>query len=821
MPADSHSYIGVVVALPVEQVYTYHVPEHLVHFVSIGKRVLVPFGKRKVTGYVWQFQSACRGNDAIDIKSVFDVLDEEPLFPDSMVPFFEWISDYYMYPLGEVVKSSLPGGINPIDISFIKITEKGVLFLKSQKKPASTVSIELEILNQVVSEPLTLKKISEKTGRVIPNSYIYGMEKKELVTRQTSVLKGRIKEKTEKFICLTHPDFAFEGLPEKKKEILWMIAHQKEMAAIDLRKLFPSFSSYMSGLEKSGYISIYEKKMYRDPFGEAISSDQAPVLSEEQANAVMEIENSLEKGYANFLLFGVTGSGKTEVYMHVCETAIKKGLSSLVLVPEIALISQTEKRFRARFGDRVAVLHSGLSPGEKYDQWLRIIRDETPIVIGARSAVFAPLKRPGIIIVDEEHDVSYKQDNNLRYNARDLAIVRAKQTDCIVVLGSATPSVQSYYNSSIGKSSVLTLERRINRYPLPDIKMVDLRTYRDADSDSRLITPILRKAIQETLDRNEQIILFLNRRGFANFPVCAACGESLRCRNCDITLTLHKKANAYRCHFCGFSMASVSSCRICGSSNIKILGHGTERVEKIIKSIFPGANVDRLDQDTVSYKGALIKVLKKVKEKRTDILIGTQMIAKGHDFPGITLVGIICADLSLNFPDFRSGVRTFQLIAQVAGRAGRGNRPGRVILQTYAPEHFSIDAAKEQDFLKFYDKEILFRKSLGYPPFSRMTQLRISAKDKKNGQAYTLLLGDFLKDAKNRHAAYKNTIIMLGPIEAPLHKIANRYRWQILLKSVSVKLMHQFLGDFLNSEVYRKRQKDLRVTIDVDPFFLM
>lgn len=786
---------------------------------AVGKRVWVPFGKRMITGYIWRFRENIGEEEAARLKPVADILDEVPLFPDSMIPFFEWISDYYMYPLGEVVKTALPGGINPLGVDLITITEQGLRLLESNERLSEMAH---EILTQIASGPLTLKKISAKINRPASHALIYSLEKKGLLTREKSVIRGRVTEKTEKFIRLAHPDMAMEGLSEKKRTILQTLGKSKEMATPELKQAFPWFTTALvRGLEKSGHVAIEERTVYRDPFGETISRDQAPALSEEQTQAVSQIEASLGKGYANVLLFGVTGSGKTEVYMHVCETAVKHGLSALVLVPEIALISQTEKRFRARFGDRVAVLHSGLTPGERYDQWLRIINEETPIVIGARSAVFAPLKKPGVIIVDEEHDTSYKQENNLRYHARDMAIVRAKQNGCTVLLGSATPSVQSYYNSTIQKSTVISLTRRVNRHPLPEIETVDLKKLRDADPTSRLLSPVLQKSIQETLDRKEQVILFLNRRGFANYPVCARCGELLRCKNCDVTLTLHKKANAYKCHFCGFSMAGSSGCGVCGSTHIKILGHGTEKIEQTVQALFPEATVDRLDQDTAANKSSLVKVLKGVKEKKTDILIGTQMIAKGHDFPGITLVGIICADTSLNFPDFRSGVRTFQLIAQVAGRAGRGSRPGRVILQTYAPEHFSIDAAKAQDFLLFYDQEIVFRKSLLFPPFSRLIQIRISAKERQQGDACARVVGECLKILQHGTPDYRDMVTIMGPIEAPIHKIANLYRWQVLLKSANTRVLHRLVRDFLNSAAYQKKEADIRISIDVDPFYMM
>ena len=536
---------------------------------------------------------------------------------------------------------------------------------------------------------------------------------------------------------------------------------------------------------------------------------------------VSKVIRTLGGKFSTFLLTGVTGSGKTEVYMHIAENAIDLGYSVLVLVPEIALISQTERRFRARFGNRVAVLHSGLSAGERYDQWVRIARGEVSIAIGARSAVFAPLANIGIIIVDEEHDTSYKQDSRLRYNARDLAVVRAKQQNAVALLGSATPSIQSFYNVKTAKFKGVTLTERVENRSLPKVTVVDLRKSRDVRGSRRFITPELYEAIGTTLGRGEQVLLFLNRRGFSSYPVCSACGEAIRCKNCDISLTLHQKANAYKCHYCGFTRASVSSCISCGSSKIMLLGLGTEKVESMITMLFPQASVARMDRDTTRRKGSMIKILKGLRNRTIDVLVGTQMVAKGHDFPNITLVGIICADLSLNFPDFRAGERTFQLLAQVAGRAGRGTVPGRVILQTYTPDHFSILSATHQDLKSFYKDEIGFRKSLNYPPFSRVVQIKISGKNKEKTRQHAQTIGDLCNTLKQKNRSLSRSLEILGPIEAALFKIARKYRWQILLKGLEVKPLHRFLNNLWLENRSIINRPDVNVVLDVDPIFMM
>ncbi|MBA3019301.1 MAG: primosomal protein N', partial [Desulfobacteraceae bacterium] len=535
------------------------------------------------------------------------------------------------------------------------------------------------------------------------------MENLGLIVSKRALKGGRTRLKLEHYVLLTSSEISVEELSAQKKKIIDALKQEGELSVKKLKELVPSASGLIKSLENKGYISIIKKRVYRDPFGESIETDSAHILTKEQEQIIPKVVSALNKGFSTFLLAGVTGSGKTEVYMQIAAEAIRKKCKVLVLVPEIALISQMERRFRARFGECVALLHSGLSAGERYDQWRRMASGEATIAIGARSAIFAPLDNVGIIIVDEEHDTSYKQESGLRYNARDLAVVRAKLNNCVALLGSATPSIQSYYNVTINKFTELTLKKRIEKRPLPEVTIIDLRKIRDYRGVKKFISSELHEAMKETLERKEQILLFLNRRGFASFPVCSSCGKAIRCKNCDISLTFHKGANAYKCHYCGFTLASTSNCPTCGAADIKLLGLGTEKIEAAVKSLFPNAKTARMDRDTTTRKGSILKLLKGLKNQTIDILVGTQMIAKGHDFPNITLVGIICADLSLSLPDFRAGERTFQVLAQVSGRAGRGNVSGRVILQTFNPEHFSILSAKIQDFKAFYNKEIHFR----------------------------------------------------------------------------------------------------------------
>lgn len=814
---NANTYIDVAVSLPAWKTYTYAVPGDMADLVAVGKRVLVPFQNRRVTGYILSGDHTPPEDPAIQVKHVLDILDDSPLFHRSHIPFFLWISTYYMFPIGEVIKSALPGGITVQDTVHVGITAAGEEALSQNR------------LNPLDHKVLTLLGQGEKTAATlirscdppIPQSVISRLARKNLVTLTRVLNKAHAGHKFETFVRPLDHESPCGHFSAKRKELLDEIRKTGDVALGELKKTFPSAAAQIRFLEQEGQVACFQKKIYRDPFGEDIPPDQPPQLTDEQATIVSQVGEKIGKGFESFLLAGVTGSGKTEVYLRLVEKAFEQGLSALVLVPEIALISQTERRFRMRFGDNIAVLHSTLTKGEKFDQWMRIAEKKVTLVIGARSAIFAPLENLGLVIVDEEHDGSYKQENGLKYNARDLAVLRAKLADAVCLLGSATPSIQSYFNTVTGKFSELRLTKRVSERPMPEIRIVDLKTYRDLPGIHSIITPPLAEAMGRTLANKEQVLLFLNRRGYANYPVCATCGEPMKCVSCDVSLTLHQAKNAYRCHMCNYMIPSNSKCRVCNSSHIKHLGFGTEKIEDAVKAMFPEATVSRMDQDTTTRKGSLVRLLKDLKDRKTDILVGTQMIAKGHDFPGITLVGVICADQSLNFPDFRACERTFQLLAQVAGRAGRGDQPGKVIMQTYNPDHFSISAAEQQDFYSFYEKEIAFRESLGYPPYSRMVQIRLSGKDRRAVQELAESTGMFIHERIMESRTDFEHLEILGPIEAPIPKLADRYRWQILLKSVRQRPLQKMAGMIVNASFSNLKKDGVRITLDIDPYYLM
>jgi primosomal protein N' (replication factor Y) (superfamily II helicase) len=807
-------YINIAVTLPVMKSYTYKIPEHLKDFCLPGMRVLVPFGRRRVTGYILSGQKECRGFKA---KKILDILDDHPLFPESEIIFFKWIANYYIHPLGDVIKTALPSGLDRHDISHIFVTNHGQACLNNgQLLPG-----EEEVIESVLKrQSCTLKQLKQNSKNKTINALIRRMEKKDLITVSAVLKKDGATIKKEKFILYSETPQSNIRMSKKRKQLLKIVKEKREISLTGLKAYIPTASTLIKPLEEAVYIKIIQRNVFRDPLGDPVEPDTPPELTGEQQTVVKKVLNNLSCGFKSYLLSGVTGSGKTEVYMRLVKDVVKKGKTAIVLVPEISLISQTERRFRARFGEKIAVIHSSLTKGELFDQWRKISLKKVSIVIGARSAVFAPFENIGIIIVDEEHDGSYKQEQGLRYNARDIAIVRGKFCDCPVILGSATPSVQSYQNVVLKRFEELKLKTRINKHALPKIKLVDLKNYKDVKGYDKIITPELAKGIRDCLNKGNQALIFLNRRGFATFPVCMDCGQSLSCKYCDITMTFHKRNNEYQCHLCGYGRPFNVKCPECSSSKIKPLGFGTEKIESMLKAMFPDARLARMDQDSTSRKGSTIKILKSIRNHNVDIIVGTQMLAKGHDFPSITLVGVICADLSLSLPDFRAGERTFQLLAQVAGRAGRGKTIGKVIMQTYNPEHFIIQAAREQNFFEFFQSEIPFRKALMYPPFSRMIQLKISG-DKASAvklfaQDVAKVLTDILEKDKNQ----KNLIQILGPIEASIQKIASRFRWQLLVKSPSAKAVNTLISTMMNHPE-AKLKTGIRLIVDVDPYSLM
>jgi primosomal protein N' (replication factor Y) len=590
-----------------------------------------------------------------------------------------------------------------------------------------------------------------------------------------------------------------------------------EMPLAELIEKAGVSASPVNTLEKQGVLEIFEKEFRRDPMsGSATSGAAELTLTGPQTKVLGSITGAIEAGsFKAFLLHGITGSGKTEVYMRAMNRALEMGKSSLMLVPEIALTPVFSKRLRAVFGDEVAILHSSLSRGERYDEWRRIRDGEARIVIGTRSAVFAPLKDLGLVVVDEEHDPSYRQHEMPFYHGRDVAVVRAKMTGAVAVLGSATPALESYYNAKSGKYELLELPDRIGERALATAEIVDLReTFREEGSDP-VLAPALRDAIRETHARGEQSIILLNRRGFSQFVLCRSCGETIKCKNCDITLTFHKGIDRLVCHYCNYRLRTPDTCPQCESRFLYFLGEGTEQLEKLLRTEFPGLRIARVDRDSTRKRKQLEKLLHDFSEKKIDMLTGTQMLAKGHDFPNVTLVGVVSVDTGLALPDFRSAERTFQLLTQVAGRAGRGDLPGRVIIQTFHPTHYALLHAKEQSYEAFYEDEIVFRRRLNYPPFTAMASILVKHADiRLAAETAGVLRKAFAAVDPQRKCS------TLGPAPAALSRIKGEFRLQILVRSANRPALRKTLDEAL--KLAAEKGCEMRIIhVEIDPVNLL
>jgi primosomal protein N' (replication factor Y) (superfamily II helicase) len=574
---------------------------------------------------------------------------------------------------------------------------------------------------------------------------------------------------------------------------------------------------------RKGMLEPYVVTVVRDPAGNVLSADPPPErLSGQQEEVVAVIREGLNrKAFSAFLLHGVTGSGKTEVYYQAIQDVIGQGRQAILMAPEIALVVYMEGLFRTRLGDRVALYHSGLSQGERYDQWMKMARGEVDLVIGARSALFAPLPHLGLIIVDEEHDTSYKQEEGPRYQARDAAVVRGKMEKALVLLGSGTPSVQSFYNARKGRYALLGMPERVENRPLPEVEVVDMRSFSGGRTEEEMLSPVLKSGLDNVLAEKNQAMLFLNRRGFTRVLLCRSCGQSLRCANCDVPLTFHLRENQVVCHYCGFRRKVSFTCPACGRDALKPYGFGTEKVEKTLGEMYPGLRTARMDRDSIRRKGQTFQLLRKFSLHEIDVLIGTQMITKGYDFPRVTLVGVLAADFSLGFPDFRAAEKTFQILSQVAGRAGRGEQKGRVIVQTFYPEHYAITAAKNYDYPGFFEQETDLRRQLGYPPFSFLACLRLQGNHESRTSDTSKQLAEEMVRVIEKWPKRGREIQVLGPVEAPLAKIRGKYRWQIFVKSRNSALLHHFLEQVTAKSVKLLRGKGVDLIVDIDPYQML
>ncbi|MDT8317432.1 MAG: primosomal protein N' [bacterium] len=804
---QSWNKVDVAVDLHLEGNFTYLLPEAMAADAAIGRRVLVPFGRRKLTGYILG-KSSVEGIERL--KEAEAWLDKGPLFDEKMLKFFRWISTYYQSPLGEVIKAALPAGINSASFKLVKLSEEWSGSLSDLSASEEKVVSFLKNSGEI---PLSTFKKSFASSKDL--SLLYRLENKGVLSLTTEIKEGRTREKSRKFVSAPKALAETERVISKRAgEIVAFIHERGELELTVIINELSTTHSTLNRLKEAGLINIFEKSVFRDPFRMPTEKADVPLLNFHQSAVIEEIEKKLAKGgYAPFLLEGKTGSGKTEVYLRTIE---KTGGNAIVLIPEISLTPQLTSRFRERFGERVAVLHSGLSPGERFDQWRKINEGICDIVVGARSAIFAPLKGLKAIIVDEEHEPSYKQEDGIRYNARDVALVRGKIEGAIVILGSATPSLESMRNRAEGKLGSLILPERVGNILLPEIDIVDMRKYKKKD----WISPKLKEMIAETLEKGEQALIFLNRRGYTPFVICPDCGQDFRCPNCSVSLTWHQSKGELTCHYCDYTIDAMPVCPNCSSLKVKGVGIGTERLEAELLEMFEGVKIARMDRDTVKGRGEIEKLLHSFGKGDQDILIGTQMVAKGHHFPGVTLVGVVLADLSLNVPDFRAAERTFQLLTQVAGRAGRSGKRGKVAIQTFNPDHYSILHGGEKDGEVFYAKEMEMREALSFPPFARLVNFRISGRDEMRvTKGASMLKNSALRILKNMGSS---GIDILGPAPAPLARLKGMTRWHMLARSKETAPLHRFSQELMAAiKNGGSNLNGLTIIPDFDPYNMM
>jgi primosomal protein N' (replication factor Y) len=818
---DGRKFVEVVVPLPIHRSFHYRVPLELRNEVQIGKRVIVPFHSRKVVAYCVGFPSM----PTKDTKDVIDCIDEEPIISEGDLRFYRWASEYYITPLGVVLKSALPSGLH-IEIPYrVTITKDGMNILESGQADPLVLSILKAIREKAFISPLALMK---RFPRERITKLTRELEKSGWVGLEEGTPEVRVKPKLERVISLTErgrkqllgsdevPSCRLGPTQKKVLDILF----QEEFKGVDqLRVAFPEISRIVRSLKEKGMLDISQREVDRDSLrDEVFGSLPEPVLNLQQTEALENIREGIHaRSFHPFLLYGITASGKTEIYLQAMKETLRQGRKGMVLVPEISLTRQLVKQFRSRFGSDVAVFHSRLSQGERFDTWRRIKRGDVPIVIGARSALFAPIHPLGIIIVDEEHDSAFKQEETFRYNARDLALVRGKLSGAVVVLGSATPSLESVYNREREKVTFLSLTKRVDDQPLPAVEVVDMKQEGSPKGERPVFSRRLIEAIQTNIERGEGTLLFLNRRGFATFLLCQDCGMVFHCMNCSVALVHHLTEKTIRCHYCNYHIPASPICPSCQGCGVKEMGLGTESLEQEVARLFPDVQIGRMDSDTMARKKSHKEILQRWTCGEIDILTGTQMVAKGHHVPTVTLAGVVLADISLNHPDFRAGERTFQLLTQVAGRAGREGKRGRVIIQTYNPGHYSIVAAKNQDFLAFYEREMALRRELGYPPFSYLVNLRISGTSQKMTESYASSLGEICHELLRSGDGLATMIIPLGPSPAPLFKLRGRYRWQMLLKANKRKPLHAYVRFLLKEVEGRLPKRGVQLAVDVDP----
>ncbi len=790
----------------VDKAFSYAVPAELCDEIEIGRRVIVPFarGNREIEGY-------CIGihpdKSAKGLKSVMYVADEQSVFDEEILEVIEYMHERYLCSYCEIINSIVPAGTSVKMREFIILnnTEKELIGVRgaiAQALRENNGEMERHELYRLFETGISSTVTAMIKSGEIKREFRPEREIKERVVKAIRMLEVT-DEELEKLT---------KSAPAQAKILDYLILNGDTELSKVLKETSTSRGSVLS-LEGKGYVEIFDYVKERDPFADIKVERTYPMPpTQQQKEAIFDICDTADNGGGTVLLHGVTGSGKTEVFLQAIEHILKQGRTALVLVPEISLTPQMVSRFMARFSSRVAVIHSGLSKGERYDQWRRIYNGEADIVIGARSAVFAPLKNIGIIIMDEEHSESYKSDMSPRYHAREIAIFRAKQYGAAVVLASATPLIESYYMAQTGEYKLVEMTKRVNETELPPIHIADMRDEL-AEGNRSMFSRKLYREMKKNLENGEQTILFLNRRGFSTFVSCRSCGYTVQCPNCNISLTYHKFDNMLKCHYCGYTTQNYRLCPECGSKYIRFFGGGTQRVEEEVHKIFPDATTVRMDVDTTGKKQSHEKLLEKFDKEKIDVLVGTQMIAKGLDFENVTLVGAVSADTMLHMNDFRSGERTFSMLEQVTGRAGRGKKKGRAVIQTYNPEAEAINLVSVHDYYNFYKCEIAERKLMWYPPFSKVIVILFSGMSAKNVSWCAAYFKKYLGDLKE----IDENVQVLGPVASSVSKINNKYRYQMIIKCSDDDAFNERLKKAMEACRKHTDYEQVSVIIDKNP----
>ncbi|WP_347941795.1 primosomal protein N' [Peribacillus simplex] len=799
---------SVIVDVPAKQTdreFDYRIPEKWNQVIKPGMRVIVPFGPRMVQGFVTGLKAK---SDFAKLRNIKEPMDLEPILNDELLQLGDWLTKEAMCFKISALQAMLPAAMKAKYEKVIKVVEdkKDLLPLFIQNLFGKNDSISWKDVIEGENASLFQKEMQNGNLELVYNV------KNRLNKKTVRVIKSLLSPKELKEMAS-----AMSSHAKKQQELLqYFIEHQEPIPLKELLELINTSSGTVKSLVAKGALAEMDQEIYRDPYENRVFEKSTPfTLTAEQTAALKPINEKIHHDEHDvFLLYGVTGSGKTEVYLQAIASVIEKGKEAIMLVPEISLTPQTVKRFKERFGEQVAVMHSGLSVGEKYDEWRKIHRKEVKVVVGARSAVFAPFENLGLIIIDEEHESSYKQEETPRYHARDVAIERAKSYKCPVILGSATPTLESFARAKKNVYKLLTLSQRMNKNALPAVDIVDMREELRTGNRS-MFSELLFTKLKDRLEKGEQTVLMLNKRGHSSFVMCRSCGLVINCPNCDISLTYHRFNDIMKCHYCGFEEGMPSVCPECESEHIRFFGTGTQKVEEELAKILPEARVIRMDVDTTSKKGSHERLLNAFGEGKADILLGTQMIAKGLDFPNITLVGVLSADTMLHLPDFRSSEKTFQLLTQVSGRAGRHQLPGEVVIQTYTPEHYSIELSALQDFDAFYEREMHLRRQSHYPPYYYVVLITVSHEDLMKTVSVTEKITNYLGSRLNRDS------IVLGPVASPISRINNRYRYQCLIKYKREPDLNQHLRTLLEHYQKETAQNHLQISIDLNPQIMM